>query len=76
MNCYRMPAPSGAVEGLNNKAKLISRKAYGFRTAKSYIRNLYYCMAQLFFIRTCKHSCDEPFFALSSGRLSATGTYR
>ncbi len=25
---------SGAVEGLNNKAKLVTRKLYGFRTAK------------------------------------------
>ena len=25
---------SGAVEGLNNKVKLVTRKSYGFRTAK------------------------------------------
>jgi transposase len=25
---------SGAVEGMNNKVKLVSRKAYGFRTAR------------------------------------------
>ena len=38
---------NGTVEGLNNKAKVISHKAYGFRTAKGYIRNLYHCMAEL-----------------------------
>lgn len=47
MNYFRMPIHNGTVEGLNNKAKVISHKAYGFRTAKSYIRNLYHCMAEL-----------------------------
>ena len=52
MNYFRMPIHNGTVEGLNNKAKVIkgkviSHKAYGFRTAKSYIRNLYHCMAKL-----------------------------
>jgi len=47
MNYFRMPIHNGTVEGLNNKAKVISHKAYGFRTAKSYIRNLYHCMAGL-----------------------------
>ena len=37
----------GTVEGLNNKAKLVIHKAYGFRTAKNYIRNLYHCLADL-----------------------------
>ena len=31
----------------NNKAKLIIHRAYGFRTAGNYIRNLYHCMADL-----------------------------
>ena len=47
MNYFRMPIHNGTVEGLNNKAKVISHKAYGFRTAKNYIRNLYHCMADL-----------------------------
>lgn len=47
MNYFRMPIHNGTVEGLNNRAKVISHKAYGFRTAKSYIRNLYHCMAGL-----------------------------
>ena len=44
-NYFNMPLNNGTVEGLNNKAKVISHKAYGFRTAKNYIRNLYHCMA-------------------------------
>jgi transposase len=47
MNYFQMPIHNGSVEGLNNKAKVISHKAYGFRTAKNYIRNLYHCMADL-----------------------------
>ena len=47
LNYFRMPIDNGTVEGLNNKAKLIIHKAYGFRTAKNYIRNLYNGMADL-----------------------------
>lgn len=47
LNYFRMPIHNGAVEGLNNKAKVIVHKAYGFRTASNYIRNLYHCMADL-----------------------------
>jgi len=44
--------PTGTVEGLNNKAKLIIPRAHGFRTAANYIRNLYHCMADLPLPRT------------------------
>lgn len=47
LNYFKMPIHNGTVEGLNNKAKVISHKAYGFRTANTYIRNLYHCMADL-----------------------------
>ena len=47
LNYFRLPINNGTVEGLNNKAKVISHKAYGFRTARNYIRNLYHCMADL-----------------------------
>lgn len=47
LNYFNMPISNGTVEGLNNKAKVISHKAYGFRTAKNYIRNLYHCMGGL-----------------------------
>lgn len=42
-----MPISNGAVEGLNNKAKVISHRAYGFRSAKNYILNLFHCMGNL-----------------------------
>lgn len=44
---FDMPISNGAVEGLNNKAKVISHRAYGFRSAKNYILNLYHCMGDL-----------------------------
>lgn len=44
---FHMPIHNGTVEGLNNKAKVVSHKAYGFRTASNYIRNLYHCMSDL-----------------------------
>jgi len=47
LNYFKIPIHNGTVEGLNNKAKVISHKAYGFRTAKNYIRNLYHSMADL-----------------------------
>lgn len=47
LNYFRMPIDNGTVEGLNNKAKLVIHKAYGFRTATNYIRNLYHCLGDL-----------------------------
>ena len=47
LNSFRMPIDNGTVEGLNNKAKLVIHKAYGFRTATPYIRNLYHYLADL-----------------------------
>ena len=38
---------AGIVEGLNNKAKLTLRKAYGFRTPKAYIIALYHQLGDL-----------------------------
>ncbi len=38
---------SGAVEGLNNKAKLAMRKAYGFRTLKCLQLALYHQLGNL-----------------------------
>jgi len=42
-----LPIDNGSVEGLNNKAKVVSHRAYGFRSAKTYILNLYHCLADL-----------------------------
>ena len=38
---------AGAVEGLNNKAKLTTRKAYGFRSYRCLEIALYHTLAQL-----------------------------
>ena len=38
---------AGAVEGLNNKAKLTTRKAYGFRTSKAAEIALYHTLGHL-----------------------------
>lgn len=38
---------NGAVEGLNNKAKVVSHRCYGFRTAATYITALYHCLGKL-----------------------------
>jgi transposase len=47
LNYFDQPIHNGTVEGLNNKAKVVIHRAYGFRTAKNYIRNLYHVMAGL-----------------------------
>ena len=44
---FHMPISNGTVEGLNNKAKVVSHRAYGFRTAENFICNLYHCMGNL-----------------------------
>ena len=48
------PAPGDEHSGLPSSSyqfathtKLVIHKAYGFRTAKTYIRNLYHCLADL-----------------------------
>jgi transposase len=38
---------NGRVEGLNNKAKVISHRSYGFRTVSTYITALYHCLGKL-----------------------------
>lgn len=38
---------NGAVEGMNNKAKVVSHRCYGFRTATTYITALYHCLGDL-----------------------------
>jgi transposase len=42
LNYLRQPIDEGMVDGLNNEAKVISHKSYGFRTAKCDIQNRYY----------------------------------
>jgi transposase len=49
MNWFRAKGliSAGAVEGLNNKAKLTTRKAYGFRTFKAIEMALYHTLGDL-----------------------------
>jgi transposase len=47
LSYFKLPINNASVEGLNNKAKIISRRAYGFRSVRSHILNLYHCLADL-----------------------------
>lgn len=47
LNYFDQPISNGAVEGMNNKAKVVSHRCYGFRTAKNYITALYHCLGKL-----------------------------
>lgn len=47
LNYSQLPITNGAVEGLNNKAKVVSHRSYGFRTSKNYITALYHCLGKL-----------------------------
>jgi transposase len=38
---------NGALEGMNNKVKAISHRAFGFRATRAYIANIYHCCAGL-----------------------------
>jgi transposase len=43
----RLRISNGALEGMNNKVKVISHRAYGYRTVWTYIANIYHCCADL-----------------------------
>jgi transposase len=47
LNYFDEPISNGAVEGMNNKAKVVSHRCYGFRTANNYITALYHCLGKL-----------------------------
>ena len=47
LNYFKAPIDNGAVEGLNNKAKVISHRAYGYRTAETFKLALYHGMGRL-----------------------------
>ena len=47
LNYFELRIDNGAVEGMNNKAKVVSHRCYGFRTAKTYITALYHCLGKL-----------------------------
>ncbi len=43
----KLRVTNGALEGMNNKVKAISHRAFGFRTTWMYIVNIYHCCAAL-----------------------------
>jgi transposase len=47
LNYFELRIDNGAVEGMNNKAKVVSHRCYGFRTASNYITALYHCLGNL-----------------------------
>jgi len=47
LSYFDLRIDNGLVEGMNNKAKVVSHRCYGFRTAKTYITALYHCLGDL-----------------------------
>jgi transposase len=47
LNWFDHPISNAVVEGLNNKAKVVSRRSYGFRTEENFITALYHCLGRL-----------------------------
>ncbi len=43
----KLRVTNGALEGMNNKVKAISHRAFGFRTPWTYMANIYHCCAEL-----------------------------
>jgi transposase len=43
----KLRVSNGALDGMNNKVKVISHRAYGYRTTWTYIANIYHCCAGL-----------------------------
>ena len=47
LNYFKLRIDNGMVEGLNNKAKVVSHRAYGYRSSHMYITALYHCLGDL-----------------------------
>jgi len=47
LNYFQIRIDNGVPEGMNNKAKVVSHRCCGFRTAKTYITALYHCLGNL-----------------------------
>jgi transposase len=43
----KLRVSNGALEGMNNKIKLVSHRAFGFRNIDNYIANIFHCCADL-----------------------------
>ena len=53
---FDMGLTNATVEGLNNKAKKVSHRAYGFSTPHTYIINLYHCLGGMPLPEPCTNS--------------------
>ena len=47
LNYFKVRIDNGAVEALNNKAKAISHRAFGYRTAETFELALYHGLGKL-----------------------------
>jgi transposase len=47
LNYFKVRIDNGAVEGLNNKAKAINHRAYGYRSAETFRLALYHGIGKL-----------------------------
>ena len=47
LNYFKLRIDNGKVEVLNNKAKVVSHQAYGYRSSHMYITALYHCLKDL-----------------------------
>ncbi|MFH2124562.1 MAG: transposase [Pseudomonadota bacterium] len=61
LNYFGAPIDNGIAEGLNNKAKVIIHKAYGFKTATNYTRICITAWLSCHYRKPCTHLRDEPF---------------
>jgi transposase len=43
----RLRVSNGALEGMNNKIKLVSHRSFGFRTVRNFTAAIYHCCAHL-----------------------------
>ena len=48
-------------QGLNNKDKVVSHRAYGYRYAHMYMTALYHCLGDLQMPNFFKDLCDKPY---------------
>jgi transposase len=49
----RLRVSNGALEGMNNKIKLVSHRSFGFRTVKNFTAAIYHCCAHLSLPEEC-----------------------
>jgi transposase len=49
----RLRVSNGALEGMNNKIKLVSHRSFGFRTVENFTAAIYHCCAHLLLPEEC-----------------------